>query len=181
MPPMARMLLLVYAVLMGITVALQIVFGGSVEALFRTEPRGPLELHVAIGVAVGLAVAGLSQVAARRFAPLREMSDALGEILRPLRHRDVFSQALFSALAEEMFFRGFLQPRLGLHLTSILFGLVHLPRERRLRLWQPLGILLGYLLGWMFQATGSLTAPFLAHFAINYFNMHFVLAEREAT
>jgi membrane protease YdiL (CAAX protease family) len=64
--------------------------------------------------------------------------------------------------------------------TAILFGLVHLPRDRRLRLWQPLGILLGYLLGWMFETRGSLLAPVLTHFVINYFNMHFMMAQRSA-
>ena len=173
------MLLAIYTVLIGVTIALQIVFDVPVSALFAPSPQGLVEVDFALGLGVGLAIVQLSQWAAGRVPAFRDMSDALSEILRPLSHRDVFAQAFFSALAEELFFRGFLQPRLGLHLTSLLFGFVHFPRDRRLRIWQPLGIVLGYLLGWMFAARGSIVAPFLTHFAVNYFNMHFVLSRRE--
>lgn len=179
MRPMARMLLAFYALLLGVTFALQMVFDGQVTALFAPSPQGHVEVDFALGLATGLALVWLSQWAALRVPAFRDMSEALSEILRPLSHRDVLAQAFFSALAEELFFRGFLQPRLGLHVTSLLFGLVHFPRDRRLRIWQPMGIALGYLLGWMFLARGSIVAPFLTHFAVNYFNMHFVLARRE--
>lgn len=179
MRPMARMLLAFYAVLLGVTFALQMVFDGHVTALFVPSPQGHVEVDFALGLSTGLALVWLSQWAAQRVPAFRDMSEALAEILRPLSHRDVLAQAFFSALAEELFFRGFLQPRLGLHVTSLLFGFVHFPRDRRLRIWQPMGIALGYLLGWMFLARGSIVAPFLTHFAVNYFNMHFVLAKRE--
>jgi len=177
---MARMLLAFYAILLAVTVGLQIVFDGRVGPLFAPSPVGPAEVDVALGVAVGLVVVWLSQWAATRMKAVREMSEALGELLAPLTPRDVFGQAFFSALAEELFFRGLLQPRLGLHVTAIVFGLVHLPRDRRLRLWQPLGVLLGYLLGWMFEVRGSVLAPFLTHFVVNYFNMHFMMSTRSA-
>lgn len=175
---MARMLLAVYGLLMVVTIALQGVFDGRLWALFAPSPAGPLEVDFALGLVLGLGVAAATQWAAQRVTALREMSEGLGEILRPLSHRDVFAQALFSALAEEMFFRGFLQPGVGLHLSSLVFGLVHVPRDRRLRLWQPLGVVLGYVLGWMFLERGTLLAPVVAHFTINYFNMHFVLSRR---
>ncbi len=179
MPFVAGMLLAFYAVLMGITVALQLAFVGELPSLFARAGVGRQEVDVALGLAFGLLLAAISQAGARRVRWLGDMTDALAEILRPLSHRDVFTQALFSALAEEMFFRGFLQARIGLNLTSLLFGLVHFPRERRLRAWQPLGVLLGYALGFMFEVRGSLVAPFLAHFTINFFNMHYVLGRRE--
>ena len=176
---MARMLLAFYAVLLGATFALQMVFDGKITALFAPSPQGLVEVDFALGLGIGLAIVWLSQWAAAHVPAFRDMSEALSEILRPLSHRDVLTQAFFSALAEELFFRGFLQPRLGLHLTSLLFGFVHFPRDRRLRIWQPLGIALGYLLGWMFLVRGSIVAPFLIHFAVNYFNMHFVLSRRD--
>jgi membrane protease YdiL (CAAX protease family) len=172
------MLLAFYALLLVVTVSLQIVFDGRVGSLFSPSPVGPVEVDVALGVVVGLVLVRLSQWAAQRLRGFRDMADALGEMLAPMTPRDVFGQALFSALAEELLFRGFLQPRLGLHATAILFGVVHLPRDRRLRLWQPLGIALGYLLGWMFEARGSIVAPVLTHFIVNYFNMHFMMASR---
>jgi len=175
---MARMLLAFYAILLAATVGLQIVFDGHIWSLFGPGPVGPVEIDIALGVGAGLVLVRLSQWAATAMTAFREMSGALGELLAPLTPKDVFGQAFFSALAEELFFRGLLQPQLGLHATAIIFGLVHLPRDRRLRIWQPLGIALGYLLGWMFEARGSLLAPFLTHFVVNYFNMHFMMSNR---
>jgi len=77
---------------------------------------------------------------------------------------------LAAPLGEEVFFRGFLQPRLmqrwgapmGLLATSVLFSLIHI---------DPVGFLarvaLGLLFGWLAYAGGSLWVSIAAHAAYN--------------
>ena len=164
--------------MIGATLALQLAFDRVVSDLWVSRPPSSLPTDVLIGVSIGLAFVVATQWAGRHLRAFRDMAAALGELLRFMSPKDVPAQAFSSALAEELLFRGFLQPLLGLHGTAILFGLVHGVRDRRLRWWPPIGVLLGYILGLLFESRGNLLAPFLVHLTINWFNLHYVL-ERE--
>lgn len=158
-------------------VLLQIALDDPISDLLAPHPdRAPSEWAVALGMAVGLAVVLLSRVMGRRSARARGAEEAFQEALQMVRPEDVFALAVMSALAEEIFFRGFLQPHLGLEVTALIFGLVHIPWDRRLLPWWSLAALvMGWVLGWMMEVTGTLLAPTLAHFTINFFNLHHLL------
>jgi membrane protease YdiL (CAAX protease family) len=79
--------------------------------------------------------------------------------------------ALATSLGEEILFRGALQPYAGLVVTSVLFGLLHMSRETGISAWSVWAAGCGLLLGWMFQETGSLLPPILAHCGINAVSM----------
>ena len=79
--------------------------------------------------------------------------------------------ALLSGVAEEAFFRGALQPQVGLLAASLLFGAAHFVPRRELLLWTVFSIAAGLLLGWLFDATGNLVAPIVAHAGINGVNL----------
>jgi hypothetical protein len=64
-----------------------------------------------------------------------------------------------------------LQPELGLFWASLIFGLVHFPAEPRLRPWTAFALLVGFSLGAIYELTGGLFAPVLAHFTINAINL----------
>jgi membrane protease YdiL (CAAX protease family) len=49
--------------------------------------------------------------------------------------RDLVLVSVFSGVGEEAFFRGALQPELGLVATSVLFGALHVVTERRFFVW----------------------------------------------
>lgn len=68
------------------------------------------------------------------------------------------------ALSEEFFFRGVMQPKLGLVATSIVFGLVHLP-FREFPNWKHVLVatVLGYFCGLAYQKTGFIRAPTVTH------------------
>ena len=70
-----------------------------------------------------------------------------------------------------MFFRGALQPRAGLWIAGLLFGLVHLVPKAVFLPWTAFAILSGWVLGWLFEATGSLLAPIAAHMVVNGINL----------
>ncbi|MBI1801740.1 MAG: CPBP family intramembrane metalloprotease, partial [Chloroflexi bacterium] len=68
---------------------------------------------------------------------------------------------LLAALGEETFFRGIVQAELGLVPAALLFALLHGGRGfNLLALW---AVLEGLLLGWLYQLSGNLLLPMIAH------------------
>lgn len=98
------------------------------------------------------------------FQPFRR---SLLERLPPLTWEDITLVSAMSGLAEEIFFRGWLQSVLGLVPASILFGLVHVWGREGIG-YGVYAIGMGAVLGGLFAATGSLWSPVLAH-AVNNF------------
>jgi membrane protease YdiL (CAAX protease family) len=85
--------------------------------------------------------------------------------------------AATSAIGEELLFRGTLQALLGLWPTVLIFGLLHGGGARRLLGWTLFALAAGVALGLLATATGSLLAPIVMHFTINYFNLGAITAE----
>jgi membrane protease YdiL (CAAX protease family) len=84
--------------------------------------------------------------------------------------RNVLQIALLSfvvALCEEILFRGAIQYKLGPYWTSIVFAAIHI---RYLKHWIMTGFVFGssYALGWIYVQTGTLWAPIIAHFLIDF-------------
>jgi membrane protease YdiL (CAAX protease family) len=137
----------------------------------------PMVARVLWGAGVGVAVVGLDRVGERFVPALRRMGEGFAALLGGLRERDALLLAALSSVGEELFFRGFLQPWIGLWWSSLLFGLLHLAPDRRLWMWPLLAAGMGLAFGGLFAYTGDLLAPVLAHFTINYFNLS-ALAQR---
>ena len=79
-----------------------------------------------------------------------------------------------SGFAEEAFFRGALQPRVGWLAASVLFGLAHFAPSRALLPWTGFAIVAGGILGGLYAATGNLLAPVLAHALVNALNLRWL-------
>jgi CAAX protease family protein len=75
--------------------------------------------------------------------------------------------SVFSGVGEETFFRGAVQQEFGIVVASLLFGLVHVGPDRRFLLWTLWAVLAGFLFGGLYDLTGGLLAPILAHAAHN--------------
>lgn len=88
--------------------------------------------------------------------------------------RDCLVLAAISGVAEEAFFRGALQPQVGLVTASALFGLAHFTPRRTLWPWMVFAVAAGFLLGGLFALTGNLVAPIVAHAAINAVNLRWL-------
>ena len=107
------------------------------------------------------------------FEWVRRAESDLRQMLGWLSWWQILIIALCSGIGEELFFRGLLQPWLGLWLTSILFGIAHPPATPNLFFYPFLALIVALGLGWMFQITGqSLLAPCTAHFVINMVNLY---------
>ena len=124
-----------------------------------------------LGLAFAAGVIAVSQLVSTRTrwgaVLAREFAQALG----PLTLAECAALAALSGFAEEAFFRGALQPRLGWLAASVLFGLAHWAPRRTLWPWTGFALITGGGLGAMFEATGNLAAPITAHVVINAVNL----------
>lgn len=124
----------------------------------------------AAGVLFGLCVVIISHLV-MRFGFAQRMAHTFAAVLGPLSWGQAFLLALLSGIAEELLFRGAMQPTLGLGLTCLVFMLVHWPMTPALIPWTISAGLLGLGLGWGFEASGHVLGPVMAHFTINFVNL----------
>jgi membrane protease YdiL (CAAX protease family) len=137
--------------------------------LFRPEP-GWIAWSVAAAL-LALGVVVLSRWLGGRFSWARDMEGEFLQVLGPLTPMEAVALALLSGIGEEAFFRGVLQPRLGLLWTTTIFGAVHVPFSVRLIPWTIFAWLMGLVLGLLFDWSGSLVPPVVAHALINGINL----------
>lgn len=166
-----------YVVFAIATLALQVGLGHPLsELIFAPNWAGaPWHEDVVLGLALGAGMVFLSRQASERFDWTHQIDTEFRTVLGPMSGASIFWLALMSSLVEELFFRGFLQPRIGLEAAALAFGLAHFPYRPYLIPWTIAATLVGYLFGSIFEARGSLVIPVLAHFVTNYFNLHYLL------
>jgi membrane protease YdiL (CAAX protease family) len=128
----------------------------------------------AAGVAFGLGMARITRFTVYRFRWARTLHLEFRGLFGPLRDVEVLAFASLSAIAEELFFRGALQPAIGIVGASLIFGALHTAPSRKFVAWPFQALLMGFAFGGLFWLSGNLAAPMLAHFTINYQNLHFI-------
>jgi membrane protease YdiL (CAAX protease family) len=134
-----------------------------------------LVLSLVLGLVVGFAIVALSRLASRRFAWARLLHSDFRSLLGPLSGREILVLALASSIGEELLFRGALQPWIGIWPQALIFALLHVGPGVRFLPWTLSALVLGVLFGYMFQCMGDLGGPIVAHFTINYMNLHFIV------
>ncbi len=127
-----------------------------------------------LGTFVGLLLVWGSRRWTARTTAGHELRDAMAEVVAGLRGWEVLALALASGLAEEMFFRGALQPQVGWLLASVLFGAAHYVPQPGLRVWSVFACVAGLLFAGLFEWTGSLVAPVAAHVTVNGLNLRWL-------
>ena len=127
-----------------------------------------------LGAGCGLVVVGLTWLC-RGLAVVEALNEELRALLGRPSSLAIALLAVSSAVGEEIFFRGALQPLLGFWITAVLFGLLHGGSSPRFRVWTVFAMVAGLLLGWLATYTENLLAPILCHMTINYFNLHLVV------
>jgi uncharacterized protein len=134
-----------------------------------------------LGLACAGAVIALSHLLTTRTRWGAALADELALALGPLTLAECAALAALSGFAEEAFFRGALQPRLGWLAASVLFGLAHYPPRRTLWPWTGFALIAGGVFGALFEATGNLAAPVTAHAVINAVNLRLLTRNRRPT
>jgi membrane protease YdiL (CAAX protease family) len=160
-------------------VALVIAAGRGDPDLYRlgAAAHWPLLAGPLAGIAVGLAVVGLTRIATRRYRWARQLHTSFHDLLGPLTGREIIILALASSIGEEMLFRGALLPWLGVWWQALVFALLHVGPGKRFLPWTVSALVLGAGFGWLTVWTTNLGAPIAAHFMINFLNLRFIVAE----
>lgn len=116
-----------------------------------------------------------------RFLPAaRELEGRIGGILGPLGREEVVALAVFSGVAEELFFRGAVQGSWGWVWATVLFAVLHTGPGRAFGLWTLFAAVAGGLFGGLMAWRGNLLGPIVAHFLVNALNLG-RLAAREGS
>lgn len=139
-----------------------------------TSTTRMLLLSPVLGAAIGLAVVFLSRLCVKHFTWGRALHRSFADILGPLSNREILVLALASSIGEELLFRGAVQPWLGLWVQAIIFAALHVGPGVRFLPWTLSAFVLGLLFGRVFEFTGDLGAPIVAHFTINYLNLRYI-------
>ena len=127
-----------------------------------------------LGLAFGAAMVFVTRASVARFGWARQLHTDLRPVAQEISGAGIIVLAALSSAAEELLFRSLLQPWLGLLPQALLFGLVHqLPGPSRW-VWAAWATLVGLALGAIFQLTGSLVGPLVAHAFINGLNLAFL-------
>jgi hypothetical protein len=133
-----------------------------------------------VGLTFGLLVALGTRLAVGRLTWATTLHEELRPLARGLSPLGVLAAAALSSLGEELLFRSVLAPLIGLVPQALLFGVAHqLPGRARFT-WVFWATIMGLVLGALFQATGSLVGPVLAHATINALNLRFLQAHDAA-
>jgi uncharacterized protein len=129
---------------------------------------------IALGLAFSGAIVFSTRVLVTRAIWARKLHTELRPFARAMSGGGILVLAVLSSIGEELLFRGLLQPWLGLLPQALLFGIVHqLPGASRW-VWVGWATAVGVALGAMFQLTGSLAGPLVAHAVINGLNLLFL-------
>ena len=123
------------------------------------------------GLGVGLVAVAISELLTRWSDLGEALADVLGEGLAGIGTADAVLLALASGIAEEMLFRGALQPAVGIFWASLIFGACHFLPRKELALWSVYAVLMGFAFGWLYEWTGQLLAPIAAHTLVNGINL----------
>ena len=143
-------------------------------AWFRPQGWESVLAGTVLGILLGQGVVWISRYTVRRFNWSRQMHIEFRSLLGPLDSLDIVAFALFSAVGEELFFRGAMQSSLGIVISSVVFGALHVGPGRKFLPWPFFAVIVGFAFGALFWLTGNLAAPLVAHFVINYQNLHFI-------
>ncbi len=150
-------------------------FAWSLETHWVSEPYAErLALSLGLGLALALTVVAMTPRLVERTRWARALHVELEGIVSPLSSAQITSLALVSGFAEELFFRGAMQPVFGLLATSVIFGALHVGPKPVFMAWMTWAFVMGLLFGLIFELTGVLWGPVFAHVWINQRNMAFI-------
>lgn len=157
---------------------------GAVIAFVRGEPifvreAGDLPADgLLVSLSLGLALALVTTVSTRwlvaHFGWARTLRAQMRPFLAGATPVQLGVLALLSGTAEEIFFRGALQPWVGLVVASLAFGLMHLGPTRAFLPWTIWALVMGLCFGALVAWTGHLVGAIVAHVAINAVNLRAV-------
>jgi uncharacterized protein len=140
---------------------------GIESVIFSLLLGGAFAALVVLGTRVLVEHVGWAKNLHKDLRPMTAQLDALG----------IVAIAALSALAEELVFRGLLQPWIGVLPQALLFGVAHAQLSGSSRwVWVTWATVVGLAFGIIYALSGSLLGPMLAHAVINGLNLAYLKA-----
>jgi membrane protease YdiL (CAAX protease family) len=146
--------------------------------ILRTDDTRAAWWHlasIALGLALALVVIASSRAAAARLSWARTLHRDFRDLLGDASPREILILAAASAIGEELLFRGALQPWVGVVPQAVLFAALHVGPSRRHLVWTAWAFAMGLALGGLVELTGDLGGAIVAHFTINFVNLHYIV------
>jgi uncharacterized protein len=150
-----------------------------------TEPwsaRG-IVVDIVAGAVTALVLVLVTYLLARTMKPFEVLEREFRTILGHLSHGQIIWIAVLSGAAEELLFRGTLQPWLtglwgpsaALVVTSLVFGLLHFVPDRVFLPWTVFATVVGFICGGLFDVFGSVIPPAVTHMLLNAINLELIV------
>jgi uncharacterized protein len=178
-PAMLRWGAAAYA-LLGVLALVVVDLWRNGSAFFHPEPWLVLDAparhfySALLGLAFGALVVAGTRSAVSRFRWAKGLHAALRPFAHGMSPSTIVVVAGLSSFGEEMFFRGLLAPAIGIIPQALLFGAAHQITGSSRWVWVSWATVVGLSLGVMFQLTGSLFGPLLAHAMVNALNLAYL-------
>jgi membrane protease YdiL (CAAX protease family) len=137
------------------------------DLFFTTQWEQFLKVFL-MGIGAAGFLIGLFLFSTRNFHWARQLEAELSRILVPLHPWEIGILSLLSGFAEELFFRGALQPVIGLIPASLLFGMAHFVPRSPFWPWALQAVFAGFLLGSLYEMTHFLYPVMVAHLLTNF-------------
>jgi membrane protease YdiL (CAAX protease family) len=128
----------------------------------------------ALGLVLGLLVVLGSRWAVARLGWARALHRDFRALLGDVSSREILILAAASAIGEEVLFRGALQAWIGILPQAALFALLHVGPGRRFLPWTLWAFVMGLAFAGLVELTGDLGGAIVAHFSINFLNLHYI-------
>ena len=173
---MFRWGLFAYAVLSGLVWLISWLWLGE-NPLVTSNPwlnaEAPLRhgYSALLGLAYGALLVTSSRLSLSRFEWAKRLHGEFRPFAMQLGMPSIVLLALLSSLGEELLFRGLLQPQIGIIAQAVVFGLMHQIPGKSRWVWASWAGAVGLGFGAIFQFTGSLIGPLLAHAMVNGLNL----------
>lgn len=139
---------------------------GNLQQIFSLDPT-TLLYALSLTLTTAVLIMALTYVFNLQFETFRPHRKNLANSLGPLNLPSCLYLAGFSALIEEILFRGALQPSLGILLTSILASFFHLSQGGVFNSWSFYAMACHTLFGMIFHYTGSLYYSILLNCSVS--------------
>lgn len=150
--------------------------GGFLETLIDDRS---LRSDLILGLGLGLALTVASRELVRVVAALDHLEIELARAIGPLSAATASKLAIASGVAEELLFRGVLQPAVGAVAATLLFAAAHLGPGARYGIWALWAGVAGAAFAIATEHTGNLLAAIVAHVTVNYMGLNWLAARAE--
>jgi membrane protease YdiL (CAAX protease family) len=128
-------------------------------------------IDVGLGIGLGFLIVLFSLLLVRFTKIFNDLIETLDGLLGPLTTLEIFFIAAFSSVAEEFFFRGLIQGKLGIVVATVFFGILHSGPGKKYIPWTVFAFVVGALLGGVYEWRQNLITPIVIHFVANFINL----------